>query len=83
MAKCYLMKLISCSVITIVNSWWIFSVTSQGRASTVSEVGQVDPKVANQLLVSYSRPHKSFIEPGIKFFSNPRLVISCMIVIFI
>lgn len=70
MAKCHL-ELISCSVITIANSWQIFSTTSQGRASTVNEVGQVDPKVAKQLLVSYSRPNKSCTEPGIKLFSNP------------
>lgn len=71
MAKCYFLKLISCSVITIANSWQIFSMASQGRVSTVNEVGQVDPKVANQLLVRYSRPVKSCIEPGIKLFSNP------------
>lgn len=71
MAMCHLLKIISCSVIAIANSWQIFSVTSQGRVSAVNEVGQVDPKVAKQLLVSYSRPNKYCIEPGIKLFSNP------------
>lgn len=60
----------------------IFSMTSQGRASTANEVGQVDPKAAKQLLVSYSRLHNSCMEPGIKFFSKNWLVLSCMIVIF-
>lgn len=59
MTKCYPLKLVSCSVITIANSRQLFSMTSQGRASTVNEVGQIDLKVAKQLLVSYSRPHKS------------------------
>lgn len=71
MAKCYLLKLISCCVIAIANSWQKFSTTSQGNASTVNEVGQVDPKVAKQLLVSYSRLNSYSIEPGIKLFSNP------------
>jgi len=33
--------------------------SSQGRATTVNEVGQVDPKVAKQLLIDLSRPHKN------------------------
>lgn len=31
--------------------------TSQGGATTVNEVAQVDPKVAKQLLSDLSRPH--------------------------